>query len=365
MGPRSILRCGCVTRLRRVGLAALVLAALVLVNGAPLARAQAWASADVVSTHSRGSRTPSMSGDRGWARVVAGAEDQPEAGEISGVRTYLVAGSKSSGETNYASTYSGERNYPVAQDNSVSRRGNSSAGIAATSLFGSYSQGDKDNCGAVALTKLVFALYGEAPAGGAFSHEAQHDGSVSVRLADGRVAYVTAQELRQAARESGMEAGATRADVDAANLLYAVLAVRLGNMLDGRRLAPAAFARALKTLGAGGNAADEDALAPLLGFAFDDHSGDNGAKGIYLLSSALHVAFASGARYDEHGQEGGESTGNFLNSYRDAENHLMFRDFLEGVRADGQPVLVRQCSEATRGWTPGTARWIPRSACAM
>ena len=360
MEAGSIASCGCVTRLERAGLVALM-----FVLATPLAQAQAWASADFVSTSPRVSQAPSVHEDRGWEREVAVVGDRPEARGSSSSRTQVVARSNSSGVTNYAPTNSGASSYSAARDNSVSRVANSSAGVAATSLFASYSQGDKDNCGSVALTKLVFALYGEAPAAGAFSHRAQNDGSVSVRLADGRVVYVTAQEVHQAARESGMEAAGEQADVDAANLIYAVMAVRLANTFDGRVLAPAAFARALKTMGAGGRAADEDALAPLLGFAFDDHSGDNGAKGIYLLSSPLHVAFAAGARYDEHGQEGGESTGSFLNSYRDADNHLLFRDFLEGTRADGQPVLVRQCSEVTRGWTPGTARWIPRSACAM
>ena len=233
------------------------------------------------------------------------------------------------------------------------------------SLLDSYSQGDKDNCGSVALTKLVLALYGPAPASGPVRHGVQGDGSTAMQLADGSMVWVTARELEQARLESGMEAG-TGEVLDWANLMYAALAVRLAHARDGRGLDAAAFARALKTMGKGGDGADEDALAPLLGFAFDDRSPDNGAKEIYLLSSPLHVAFAFQGRYDEHGQQGGESTRNFRAAYREAGSALMFRDFLETWHgADGRPVLVRQCSQATAGWTPGTAKWIPRSACAM
>ena len=233
------------------------------------------------------------------------------------------------------------------------------------SLLDSYSQGEKDNCGSVALTKLVFALYGPAPASGPFSRVVQADGSFAVQLADGSSAAVTTQELRLAAGASGMEAG-TGNTLDAANLLYAVMAVRLAHARDGHTLGRAAFERALTTLSKGGDEADEDKLAPLLGFAFDDRSADNSAKQVYLLSSPLHVAFAFEGNYDEHGAEGGESTRNFRREYRDAENDVMFRDFLETWHGpDGRPVLVRQCSEARPGWTPGTAKWIPRSACAM
>ena len=231
------------------------------------------------------------------------------------------------------------------------------------SLFVSYSQGNKDNCGSVALTKLVLALYGVSPQGGPFSHRVLGDGSVAVQLADGSVVTVTEQELRLAARESGMEAGAGDL-LGTANLLYAVMAVRLAQARDGRGVDRVAFARALKMLGKGGDDADEDKLAPLLGFAFDDRSADNSAKEVYLLSSPLHVAFAFESSYDEHGEEA--STRNFRREYRDAENDVMFRDFLETWHGpDGRPVLVRQCSEAKAGWTPGTAKWIPRSACDM
>jgi hypothetical protein len=222
-----------------------------------------------------------------------------------------------------------------------------------TALLDVYHQGRVNNCGSVALTKMVIARYGTNPSRGPFARHTENDGSVSMELIDGTHVYVTADEVREASSNSGFipKGGqeATTADV-----LYAAMAVRRSGGNDGRTVNMKDFHRAVSSLGHGGDPADEDVLPALLGFRFDDSSPSQFHPLVYAVGSGSHIAYAKGDKYDEHGSvHGGELIEEFYKYYGTT---TMYRYALS-MSSSTPDIVVRQCSDGKDGWVPANAVW--------
>lgn len=220
------------------------------------------------------------------------------------------------------------------------------------SLLDAYSQGERDNCGSVALTKLILAKYGIAPASGPFARQGDaNGGGFSMALVDGTTVKVSGKQLSMATDQSGFEADPENALLDAANALYAVMAVRRAGQNDGAEVSTRTFRRALKTLGHGGDAADADVLPALLGFAgFAEPVPPQQAFATYLIGSGHHIGFVQGQFYDKYGRAGGTPVDAFNPEFG---TPTMYRYAFD---PDGDQIF-RQCSNGGLAWTPHTAIW--------
>jgi hypothetical protein len=228
-----------------------------------------------------------------------------------------------------------------------------SSGDVSTVLLDVYHQGKVNNCGSVALTKMVIAKYGTNPPTGPFTKHTENDGSVSIELIDGARVYVTADQIRDASSDSGFIPKGSQESASA-DVLYAVMAVRRSGGNDGRVVNMKDFHRALSSLGHGGDPADEDVLPPLLGFKFNDSSPTSFQPLLYSVGSASHIAYAKGDKYDEHGSvHGGERIEEFYKSYGTTS---MYRYALS-ISPSTPNVVVRQCSDGKDGWVPSNAAW--------
>ena len=237
-------------------------------------------------------------------------------------------------------------------------------------LLDAYRQGEANNCGSVATTKLVSALFGVAPSSGPFSAILQPDHSHAVLLADGkRRVFVTDDQFSRAREESKFKPQESR-EAEFANFLYAVMAVSMTSqqvgrqVTDGRTVSNQDYESALGTLYEGGDDADADTLLLLLGFQFEDHSDGPYLPAIYLLGSSRHVAYVQGNLYDEHGLSGGNDVNEFRRIYGNRRREEMYRYFPDtSTNASNHSTIIRQCSIANKNWVLNQASWTQRSDC--